>query len=207
TQPRSERGADPCPSRASPDHHPFDSHNVNQHTHASRQARSASHTVNHGRYLLFESPAAWVQPRAPCYAVRRGGPATFTAGLHATRDIPSFLARSDDRLQTGKHQSWPDAGHIASWGLERAGSADAPRAPYLGESAILHSAVRAPHPASCALPAARRTGRRGPGLSASGSGCERQQNADRGCSAPTPAISLRTTNMAAVSLDRKSVRG
>jgi hypothetical protein len=36
---------------------------------------SASHTVNHGRYLLFDWPAAWVQPRAPSYAVstRRAG--------------------------------------------------------------------------------------------------------------------------------------
>src|SRR5664280_3931800 len=39
-----------------------------------------SHTVDHGRYLLFEWPAARLQPRALSYAVRRGGPATFAAG-------------------------------------------------------------------------------------------------------------------------------
>src|ERR1017187_2080098 len=33
------------------DHLPSDSHNVNHTAHASRQARSTSHTVNHGRYL------------------------------------------------------------------------------------------------------------------------------------------------------------
>jgi len=39
-----------------------------------------SHTVGHGRYLLFEWPAArGATARALTYAVRRGGPATFTA--------------------------------------------------------------------------------------------------------------------------------
>ena len=45
-------------------------------TPASARAGSAtqgpSHTVSHGRYLLFECPAARVQPRAPSCAVRRG---------------------------------------------------------------------------------------------------------------------------------------
>ena len=41
-------------------------------------------TVNHGRYLPFDWPAARLQPRAPSYAVRRGGPATFTARVTPT---------------------------------------------------------------------------------------------------------------------------
>jgi len=88
------RGADPNPSPVTRDHlPPFDSNDVHQHAYTSRHVRSPSHTVTHGRHLLFEWPAAWVQPRAPSYAVRRGGPATFTAASHANRDIPSFAIK------------------------------------------------------------------------------------------------------------------
>src|ERR687898_217252 len=51
--------------------------------HASPDASSVqpdpSHTVGHGRYLPFEWPAARaLSARALTYAVRRGGPTTFT---------------------------------------------------------------------------------------------------------------------------------
>src|SRR5918995_331724 len=56
-------------------------HRVKQH--ASPDASSVqpdpSHTVAHGRYLPFEGPAARaLSARALTYAVRRGGPTTFT---------------------------------------------------------------------------------------------------------------------------------
>ena len=47
--------------------------------------------MNHGRSLLIDWPAAWLLPRAPSYAVRRGGPATFTAGVTPTGYMTSFI--------------------------------------------------------------------------------------------------------------------
>ena len=45
---------------------------------------SASHTVNHGRYLLFDWPAARPLSARAYNAVRRGGPATFTTQVTST---------------------------------------------------------------------------------------------------------------------------
>jgi hypothetical protein len=80
----SARDADPFPSPASYDHHPFTSPNVNPHASAHSHAGSASHTVNHGRYLLFDWPAARPQSARAYDAVRREGPATLTAGITQT---------------------------------------------------------------------------------------------------------------------------
>jgi hypothetical protein len=80
---RDLRDADPSPSPATCEHHPLDSPEISDMP-SSSQTRRASHTVNHGRYLLFDWPAAWLQPRAPSHAVRRGGPATFTARVTPT---------------------------------------------------------------------------------------------------------------------------
>ena len=57
------------------DHLPFDSHNVNHTAHASRQARSTSHTVNHGRYLPVRiAGRVGATTRAfPCRSTRRAG--------------------------------------------------------------------------------------------------------------------------------------
>jgi hypothetical protein len=57
------------------DHLPSDSHNVNHTAHASRQARSTSHTVNHGRYLPVRiAGRVGATTRAfPCRSTRRAG--------------------------------------------------------------------------------------------------------------------------------------
>jgi hypothetical protein len=61
---------------------------------ANRNTRSASHTVNHGRYLLFEWPAARLQSARAFHAVRRGGPATFTRQItRQPGDMPPFAGR------------------------------------------------------------------------------------------------------------------
>jgi hypothetical protein len=93
---RFARDADPSPSPASSEHHPVDSRDV-IHTPASSQARRASHTVNHGRYLLIDWPAAWPLSARAYSAVRRGGPATFTAG-HVNRHVTSF---GEDGVRAG----------------------------------------------------------------------------------------------------------
>src|SRR5215207_1546126 len=60
---------------------------VEQHPrpqHARSVQPDPSHTVGHGRYLLFEWPAARpLSARALTYAVRPGGPTTFTSEPHA----------------------------------------------------------------------------------------------------------------------------
>ena len=71
--------ADPCPSPNSPDH-------LRASTSTSQRPGKtvpprASHTVNHGRYLLFDWPAARLQSARAYNAVRRGGPTTFTNPL------------------------------------------------------------------------------------------------------------------------------
>ena len=55
-------------------------------------------------YILVNPPqrgwqrSAWLQPRAPSYAVRRGGPATFTARGHANQHMTSFRAKGVFRV-------------------------------------------------------------------------------------------------------------
>jgi hypothetical protein len=46
--------------------------------------------VNHGRYLLFAMAGRVGATTRAFYAVRRGGPATFTTSHTPPRDIPSF---------------------------------------------------------------------------------------------------------------------
>jgi hypothetical protein len=97
--PRSAPEADACPSPTSP-HHPLDSHNASQPARGNRNTRSASHTVNHGRYLLFEWPAARLQSARAFHAVRRGGPATFTRQItRQPGDMPSFAGRRESQTR------------------------------------------------------------------------------------------------------------
>src|SRR5205085_6941034 len=75
--------ADPSPSRstsAHPLHQPTIALANDKGSDASSVQPDPSHTVDHGRSSYSNGRPRGLQPRAPLtYAVRRGGPTTFTA--------------------------------------------------------------------------------------------------------------------------------
>ena len=76
TRPRSAPGAGQAPSRSTPDQPPLANHGLIEHAAADRPPGSPSPTVQHGRYLPFEWPAARLVPaRAfnPCRSTWRSG--------------------------------------------------------------------------------------------------------------------------------------
>jgi len=139
-------GADQAPSRSTSDRPPIANHHVIGHAATGRPQGSPSHTVKHGRYLLFEWPAARLVPaRASTYAGRRGGPATFTFESH-TPNGTSHLSSRTDRARCFAEA----AGHVVDAVLISAQRQDRhDAAPVVQTASTIPAAERPPASWSC----------------------------------------------------------